>query len=222
MFYYLFLHSISSCFRYQTFLVTIKNLCWSVMLKCFRINHIVFCCKYIRYRQYAVNSSHKQPTNLYDVLKVTPQCSQQQIKSAYYKLCIVLHPDKNVNTSEDHKRFIQITEAYKVLSDPIAKKTYDRSRLIRQDPTQGYIHPTEIRGHPNVSHGNKYDLWTKLHYQEQLNLRNQRYQNDRLRKEWSEDVQHGMQVRFLTIFAMLGCIVVVKVIYFVKKKWKGE
>merc|ERR1712002_1007103 len=100
------------------------------MLKWVRHNQVAFYRKYIRYQQYATNTTQKRTKNLYEVLNVTPQSSQKQIKTAYYRLCVELHPDKNAGISKDPEKFAEVNEAYKVLSDPIAKKTYDRSQQV--------------------------------------------------------------------------------------------
>lgn len=52
------------------------------------------------------------------------EASQKQIKSAYRRLAFRFHPDKNTNYS-DNQRFIEIDEAYKVLSNPDSRRDYD-------------------------------------------------------------------------------------------------
>ena len=57
----------------------------------------------------------------YDVLELSRDCSQKEIKNAYKKLANEHHPDKG----GDSKWFHLITEAFNVLSDPKSRDNYD-------------------------------------------------------------------------------------------------
>ena len=61
----------------------------------------------------------------YKVLGVSRNATQEEIKSAYRKLAIKYHPDKNRGNKEAEERFKEATEAYEVLSDPQKRSSYD-------------------------------------------------------------------------------------------------
>jgi len=62
----------------------------------------------------------------YEVLSVERNASEQEIKSAYRKLAVRYHPDKNPGDTEAEEKFKEAAEAYAVLSDAQKRARYDR------------------------------------------------------------------------------------------------
>jgi curved DNA-binding protein CbpA len=67
----------------------------------------------------------------YVTLGVTPRATPEEIKQAYRRLALEHHPDRNPRDPSAHARFVEVAEAYTVLSDPRRRKEYD-SLLARQ------------------------------------------------------------------------------------------
>jgi len=63
----------------------------------------------------------------YQILGVSRNASQEEIKRAYRRLAMKYHPDKNPGDKEAEEKFKEISEAYQVLSDPERRKIYDQS-----------------------------------------------------------------------------------------------
>lgn len=62
----------------------------------------------------------------YDILGVSKNAEQAEIKSAYRKLAIKYHPDKNPDNKEAEEKFKEAAEAYEVLSNAEKRQRYDR------------------------------------------------------------------------------------------------
>jgi len=78
-------------------------------------------------------------TKYYDILGVSPESDDNEIKKAFRKAALLWHPDKHAS-STDHKKheaeemFKKVGKAYEVLSDPEKRQMYDR---FGEDGIQG-------------------------------------------------------------------------------------
>ncbi len=65
----------------------------------------------------------------YEILGVTRNASQEEIKRAYRQLALKYHPDRNPGKREAEELFKEAAEAYSVLGDPSKRSTYDHFGL---------------------------------------------------------------------------------------------
>lgn len=74
-------------------------------------------------------SSH----DFYELLGITFETSETDIRRAYRKAALKYHPDKNAGNPEIVEKFHLLQIAYDVLSDPAVKALYDNARRARRE-----------------------------------------------------------------------------------------
>lgn len=66
------------------------------------------------------------PRDPYEVLGISRDASEQDVKKSFRRLARELHPDVNAHDPEAEEKFKEAAEAYEILSDPERRATYDR------------------------------------------------------------------------------------------------
>ena len=89
-----------------------------------------------------------QLKDYYKILQIEPSATMVEIKKAYRQLAQQFHPDKNLNDPYAATQFVEIKEAYEVLTDPSKKEYYLQQRWYNQSigkrKTQGIVTPVNI------------------------------------------------------------------------------
>ncbi|ODV81850.1 dnaJ-like protein in endoplasmic reticulum [Suhomyces tanzawaensis NRRL Y-17324] len=105
----------------------------------------------------ALLALHVLAKDYYKVLGLDKTCNDKQIKSAYKKLSLKYHPDKNPNDDEAHDKFLEVGEAYEVLSNPEKRSNYDQfgdpEGRKQQDFGFGDMFNQFFGGHAGHGHG---------------------------------------------------------------------
>ena len=91
----------------------------------------------------------------YEVLQVAQGTDEQDIKSAYRKLALKYHPDRNPGDHAAEEKFKEAAEAYSVLADPQKRGIYDRFGHAGLDasPSSSNIDPNVFSGFDDILGG---------------------------------------------------------------------
>ncbi|TNN80259.1 DnaJ subfamily C member 30 [Liparis tanakae] len=162
---------------------------------------------------------YKSKTGYYDILEVSPEANQTQIKTAYYKQSFVFHPDRNAGREHAKVRFFEISEAYTVLGNKALRKKYDRGVLSRSELIATAKPSAKDTGGPAAGEPPgtgqavvgadrqqvlfDFDKFIKAHYNEQL----QRQQDARLYKEEMLKRKAETMVDRTSTFMVMGVMV---------------
>ncbi|KAM6987802.1 dnaJ (Hsp40) homolog, subfamily C, member 30b [Tautogolabrus adspersus] len=194
-------------------------------------------CRSYSWRSYSSSKNapplFRSRTAYYDILKVTPNATQSQIKTAYYKQSFIYHPDKNPGSDEATQRFSEISEAYTVLGSISLRRKYDHGILSQSDiqsagrpsskensssstgsPHHQQQHQQRARRFSKEKTMFDFDAFYKAHYGEQL----QREKDLKARKQHMEEQQKKnyekwkegkmMEMTVAMLLAMAGLILI--------------
>lgn len=75
----------------------------------------------------------------YDILQVPPNATLEDIKKAYRKLALQYHPDTAENNDGQLHLFLEIKEAYDVLSDTKRRQAYHYKKFYRQVEQEAFV-----------------------------------------------------------------------------------
>ncbi|KAI1082667.1 DnaJ-domain-containing protein [Whalleya microplaca] len=93
----------------------------------------------------AASDDAPKRTDYYELLGIDRQASEDEIKKAYRRKALELHPDRNFGDVENAtQRFADVQAAYEVLSDPQERAWYDshRDAILRgDDPADAEVAP---------------------------------------------------------------------------------
>ncbi|XP_046422638.1 dnaJ homolog subfamily C member 10-like isoform X1 [Neodiprion fabricii] len=121
----------------------------------------------------------------YELLGIKRDANDKEIRKAFKKLAVTLHPDKNTNDPEAHNKFVKLTTAYEILKDSETRKKYD------------------IYGEEGLSNGYKakqYQSWS--YYQNQFGIYDDDPQVETLnRHDYNEKVLKSESIWFINFYS---------------------
>lgn len=80
----------------------------------------------------------------YQILNISPTASLEELKKAYRKLALQYHPDTTKDDTENYTQFLEIKEAYKILSDTKKRQAYHYKNFYKSFKEQVVVTPEII------------------------------------------------------------------------------
>ncbi|MEQ2287457.1 hypothetical protein AMECASPLE_012766 [Ameca splendens] len=93
----------------------------------------IWCCR-SGLRMLSHSFAQRKAVSHYELLGIKPDASVDEIKNAFFDKSKKLHPDSDPSNPELHSQFVELNEAYRVLSKELSRKEYD---FKLQHPYQG-------------------------------------------------------------------------------------
>ncbi|KAM7417503.1 hypothetical protein PAMA_017240 [Pampus argenteus] len=94
----------------------------------------LWCCK-SGLRLLSQSATYRKAVNYYDLLGIKSDATVEEIKKAFFDKSKKLHPDTDPSNPGLHRQFVELNEAYRVLSKQPSRKEYDFK--IRTPPYSG-------------------------------------------------------------------------------------
>jgi DnaJ-class molecular chaperone len=138
----------------------------------------------------------QEVSTYYDLLGIKKTATQAEIKQSFRKLALRYHPYKNRNSEESKKKFLQIVEAYEVLSDEMSRKTYDNSSIYI---SYGSLHKREWTPPADFEY---------IYSYEQIKQKYRRHNSMGGMWDISENASVGMWKATIILFGSLGIIAI--------------
>ncbi|XP_040140106.1 dnaJ homolog subfamily C member 4 isoform X2 [Ictidomys tridecemlineatus] len=82
----------------------------------------------------AASGQRSGPRNYYELLGVHPGASAEEVKRAFFTKSKELHPDRDPGNPALHSRFVELNEAYRVLSREQTRRSYDHQLRSASSP----------------------------------------------------------------------------------------
>ncbi|KAM7257280.1 hypothetical protein ACFE04_013021 [Oxalis oulophora] len=152
---------------------------------------------------------HAPDQNYYEILGVSANASQQEIKKAFHQLAKKYHPDANKDNPSAKRKFQEIREAYETLQDTIKRSQYDTMRAqgaenVEYDTgyTGGFRYSGEPQGFRYAGGPEGFGFSSKAHFSDSFQqIFSEMFEDDT--NHFALDIQVELSLSFIE--AAKGC-----------------
>ncbi|XP_027991699.2 dnaJ homolog subfamily C member 4 isoform X1 [Eptesicus fuscus] len=139
------------------------------------------------------------PSNYYELLGVHPGASTEEVKRAFFSKSKELHPDRDPGNPALHSRFVELSEAYQVLSREQSRRNYDHQLRSAAPPK-----PPGAAAHPRPAHQAHSSSWEPPNAQYWAQFHGVRPQRPESRRQQYRHNQRVLGYCLLIMLAGMG------------------
>ncbi|XP_019652490.1 dnaJ homolog subfamily C member 4 isoform X3 [Ailuropoda melanoleuca] len=147
----------------------------------------------------AATGQRSGPRNYYELLGVHPGASTEEVKRAFFSKSKELHPDRDPGNPALHSRFVELSEAYQVLSREHSRRGYDRQLCSSAPPKS-----PGATAHPGSAHAARSSSWEPPNAQYWAQFHGVRPQGPELRQQQHKHNQRVLGYCVLIMLAGMG------------------
>ncbi|KAM9357161.1 dnaJ homolog subfamily C member 4 [Symphorus nematophorus] len=141
--------------------------------------------------------AHRKAVNYYDLLGVKSDASLEEIKNAFFDKSKKLHPDSDPSNPALHSQFVELNEAYRVLSKDRSRKEYDFKIRRPYSGSQAFRSTSS-----HTSYRASEDTQENTHYWEQFR---QSHAQEMTTEEWQRRRRRNFHlVGYCIVIMLLG------------------
>lgn len=135
---------------------------------------------------------------LYDILQVSQSAQEKDIKTAYKRLALRFHPDRNKDSESSTEKFKEISAAYEILSNAAKRAAYD-------------VHLHYLQFQQSTTYSNHHSPYTADYIYPEYERRRARRSSFRRRDSYTKEdsIREDKMARKWIIFAILSIITTV-------------
>nr|XP_015854654.1 dnaJ homolog subfamily C member 4 isoform X1 [Peromyscus maniculatus bairdii] len=139
------------------------------------------------------------PTNYYELLGVHPGASAEEVKRAFFTKSKELHPDRDPGNPALHSRFVELNEAYRVLSREESRRNYDHQLHSASPPKS-----SGTTAQPKYTQETRSSSWEPPNAQYWAQFHNMRPQGPEARRQQQKHNQRVLGYCLLLMLAGMG------------------
>ncbi|XP_053735553.1 dnaJ homolog subfamily C member 4 isoform X1 [Synchiropus splendidus] len=141
----------------------------------------VWCCQ-SQLRLLSRSVANRKVANYYDLLGVKSDASLDEIKNAFFDKSKKLHPDRDPSDPSLHSQFVQLNEAYSVLSKELTRKEYDVKISYPHSGSQPFTSTSTQSNHRASSSAAAQDnmrYWEQFHHSQTQEMTREAFEKRR-------------------------------------------